>query len=161
MSGKVRVAPAAGTHAVERLAGNLIGLRVAEIRSVEEIETLVRRLMALVELQPPTVVCCDYRGLRTLDDETAAAAVQAMRAVNAKLQRSAVLLPGSSSNLRLQIERLCRDARDAGSPRRRVCSDAAEAKAWLGSSLDEEERRALDRFLASGDAARGLVSDRP
>jgi hypothetical protein len=134
-------------YVVERLVGRLIGMRVGEISSFDDLDTLTRRLLSLVELQTTHMVaCCDYRGLRVLDDKSAASAVRGMKKVNPKLERSAVLLPSASSTLRLQMERLFRDA---GNPARRICNDAAEAKAWLGSYLDAGERAALDRFLAS------------
>jgi len=136
-----------GGYFVERLAGRLIGMRVGEIKSFDDLDALTRRLLSLVELETtPVVACCDYRGLRVLDDKSATSAVRGMKMVNPKLERSAVLLPGASSTVRLQMQRLFRDA---GNPARRICNDAAEAKAWLGSCLDASERAALDRFLAS------------
>jgi hypothetical protein len=147
MSAKTSGPNGASDHVVERLVGRLIGMRVGEITSFDDLDTLTRRLLSLAELQTTQVVaCCDYRGLRVLDDKSAGSALRGMKMVNPKLQRSAVLLPCASATLRLQMERIFRDA---GNHARRICTDAAEVKAWLGSCLDAGERAALDRFLAS------------
>jgi hypothetical protein len=147
VSAKTPLPKGARGFVVERLVGRLIGMRVGEIGSFDDLDALTRRLLSLVEAQTTDMVaCCNYRGLRVLDHRSAASAVSGMKMVNSKLQRSAVLLPRASATLRLQIERLFRDA---SNPARRICNDAAEAKAWLGSCLDAGERAALDRFLAS------------
>jgi hypothetical protein len=151
-SGHHRTGP---TPLVERLVGKLLVTRVGQLRSTEEWVTFSRRFFAAVEASPgPVVVCADYRAMQLIDDATATTVIQDLRRGNARVLRSAFLLPVGSSTVRLQVDRLLREA---GNPERRTCSDPAEAKAWLGLRLDAAERAALDRFLASLPVVSALV----
>jgi hypothetical protein len=92
----------------------------------------------------PNVV--HYRNLRVMSDTLTEAVAQDLKRANPKVLRSALLFPSGATTVRLQMDRLLMEA---GNPGRRICSDAAEAKAWLGLRLDGAERAALDQFLAT------------
>jgi hypothetical protein len=81
-----------------------------------------------------------------MSPELAGACLQSFQEGNARLERSAILLPRNVPTFRLQVERILREAKH---PYRRVCKDTAEAKAWLSSCLDSAEQIRLDEFLAS------------
>ena len=91
------------------------------------------------------VICADYRLLHPMAPDIANAWLGGLREMNPKLERSALLLPAGAPAVRLQIERVLREAKHPG---RRACSDAAEVKAWLSSCLDSAEQARLTQFLA-------------
>jgi hypothetical protein len=135
-------------YVVERLLGKLVGLRGGQVRTVSEWSGLavsVGKMAATIEA--PIVLCADYRRLQLLSEEVAGAVLESFREFNSKLERSALLLPAKASTLRLQIERILREAKH---PARRVCVDVAEAKAWLSSCLTENQQLRLEEFLAAG-----------
>jgi hypothetical protein len=133
-------------YVVQRLAGKLIGVRVGELRTVADCRDYANRVRGLAAERPGSIViCADYRRLRLMDKEVAEAALDGLRDLNPLLNRSALLPPADAPALRLQMERLLRDARNPG---RRICTDAAEVRAWLSSCLDSTEQARLVEFLA-------------
>ncbi len=132
-----------------RVAGQLIVLRVGALRSMADWHTFSRSFFAAADEAPgPLVLCADYRRLQVLSDDVAKALVSDFRHANPRVHRSAILLPHNAHTVRLQMERMLRDARNAG---RRISADPADAKAWLSSELAAPERAALDQFLGSLD----------
>jgi hypothetical protein len=92
------------------------------------------------------VSCVDMRSLRPLPPDVSDAFVDVLRGANPRIERTACLLPEASATLRLQIERL---HREAGNPARRTFRDAGDLRAWLGEVLDLAERRRLADFLSA------------
>ena len=131
--------------AVRHLGGVLIGIRIRRLRTQTEWRELSRGFAAAVEGVPwPLVTYGDYSGLTPMSEELANAFIQGLRSFNSKIRRTAILLPQRSAVLRLQMERMLREARSAG---RRICADSAEAREWLATCLDEEELARLDEFI--------------
>ncbi len=131
--------------AVRALGGALVGVRVRRLRTRTEWGELNRAFLAAAEgVAAPLVVYGDYSGLTPLSEEVANAVLQGLRSFNPKLRRAALLLPERSAVLRLQMERLLREARSAA---RRVCVDQEEAKAWLAPCLDSAELGRLNEFI--------------
>jgi hypothetical protein len=64
--------------------------------------------------------------------------------MNPRLVRSALLLPRHDPSLRLQIERLLREAHN---PSRRICLDAADVRVWLQPCLDAATEAEVQAFL--------------
>jgi hypothetical protein len=127
----------------QRLTGKLIGVRVGELRTVADCHEYANRVRGLAAERPGAmVICADYRHLRLMSKEVEAAALDGLRDFNPLLHRSALLLPAGAPTL---LRLVC----DARNPRRRICSDAAEVKAWLSSCLDSTEQACLAEFLAS------------
>ena len=89
----------------------------------------------------------DLRAARTFSPETTDRFVALMRSDNAKIERTATIVSHESPTLGLQVARM---AREAGHPGRRAFFDVAELVAWLEPVLSEDERLALDVFLAAG-----------
>jgi hypothetical protein len=140
---------------VQRLAGKLLGVRAGGLRTTGEWRELSTRLRAAADkTRGPVVVCADFLYLHALPEEAAEELLVSGLQFSPRLLRSALILPRDAHALRLQMERLLRVAR---SPVRRLCSDAAEAKAWLSSCLDGAEQRSLDEFFATAprNASRG------
>lgn len=134
-------------YVAQRLTGKLIGVRLGELRTVTDWLDYSNRVRALAAERPGAIViCADYRQLQVMQKEVAAALLEGLREFNPILYRSALLLPSDAPTLLLQMERLLREARNL---RRRVCSDAAEVKAWLASCLDSTEQARLVEFLAA------------
>jgi hypothetical protein len=133
-------------YVVEQLSGKLVGLRGGEFRTVSEWSGLADSLgKVAVKIGTSIVLCADYRRLQVLGEDVAGAVLASFRQFNSKLERSAVLLPAKAPILRLQMERMIKDAKHDG---RRICLDGAEAKAWLSSSLSGAQQLRLDEFLA-------------
>jgi hypothetical protein len=140
------VDPSAVTFVVDHLVGKLVGVRLGVLRSMSHVSALSQRFFTVVDGVPGSVViCADYRRLEVMNEDVASAWTRDLVRANAKVQRSALLLPLRADVLRLQIVRVVREARN---PQRRICMDAAEAKAWLKSTLDPAEMAGLDGFLA-------------
>jgi hypothetical protein len=132
---------------VQRLAGKLLGARVGALRTVGDWFSIMGAWRSVSEQIPgPIVACADYRRLQVMDEEVAAAVVEGFRQFNLRVQRSAVMLPANSPTIRLQAERVLREA---PTPGRRICVDVAEVKAWLTASLDATEQARMNEFLAS------------
>ena len=131
----------------ERHVGRLIELRMVAMDSVSDWLAYWRRVAALVsELRGQVVSCVDLRALHSIPKEIAVPMLESMRENNSRVARTALLLPTQRTVLRLQFERMFAAVVN---PNRRICSDAAEAKAWLCSHLNKQEMSRLDEFLGS------------
>jgi hypothetical protein len=101
---------------------------------------------AVSEIPSLVVLCADFRKVQMMSDEVVGALLDGLRQYNARIERSALMLPANAPTPRIQMERLLREAENV---RRRVCADAADVKAWLSSSLDGAQQARLADFLAS------------
>lgn len=133
-------------YVVRHIAGKLLGIRTGEPRTLAEWLSLAGSFRRVADEVPgPIVVCADLRRLQWMSEEVASALLVGCVQLNPRILRSALMLPGNVPTLRLQLERLLRQA---GNPARRLCLDSAEVKAWLTSSLSAAEQRGLAEFLA-------------
>ena len=102
---------------------------------------------AIIASAPGAVsICADHRLLRVLGEEAADTLLDGFRRVNSRLGRSALLLPRHDPSVRLQLERLLREANN---PSRRICLDAADVRAWLQPCLDATTQAEVQKFLNS------------
>jgi hypothetical protein len=99
---------------------------------------------AISAVDGPVLICSDYSNLQALPSDVFSAFVDVLRRANPRLDRAALVMPRRGSSLRPQMEALLQRAPH---PNRRLCADAAEAKAWLSSMLAREEELRLDQFL--------------
>jgi hypothetical protein len=127
------------------VVGRLIEVWLNDIRTVEEWSAFMKPFRRAIAAAPGRlVICADYRGLRVLTPAVAEAVLAGFTTQNPRLERSAILLPKRSHTLRLQVDRLVREAKD---PNRRTCIYPAEAEAWLAPHLNDDERARLTLFL--------------
>jgi hypothetical protein len=125
--------------------GRLIETTVCRIESTAELNELESQFANALSGTDRTVVACvDCSHLQHLSDPILTKLLELMRSANPRLERSAIILPHAGTILRHQMERVLRAASNRD---RRLCVDAAEAKAWLSSSLNRAEQTRLDAFL--------------
>ena len=92
------------------------------------------------------VICTDLTDARTFAPSTVERFVQAMKADNPRLERSAILLGNNSATFVMQIERIVREAH---SPVRHTFREAGPLVEWLRPSLTSSEEAALMGVLAA------------
>lgn len=139
--------PSVTDHAytVRSIGERLIAIRTREVRSRATVIHMNTSLEAIIASAPgPVAICADHRLLRVLAGDAAEALLDGFRHVNPRLVRSALLLPRHDPSLRLQIERLLREANN---PSRRICLDAADVRAWLQPCLDTGTQAEVQAFL--------------
>jgi hypothetical protein len=124
-------------------------LRVADMTE-RQTSAFLERLHAttLVAMKNPTgkvVVCGDMRGLNIAGPRVAEFISRVMKADNANLERSGVVI-GSNAVFAMQVDRL---VREAGHPNRRRFDSAEGVTAWLAEILTPAETERLKVFLAS------------
>jgi hypothetical protein len=136
-------------------AGRLVEAWAIQFNTVDDVVgfgLLCTRVIS--EVSGPIVICSDYSNLQALPSDVFAEFVQVLRRANPRLDRAALLMPKSGTALRHQMAALLERAPH---PNRRLCADAAEARAWLSSLLTRDEEQRLDQFLrerAAVDRAR-------
>jgi hypothetical protein len=146
-SRRVRVPQLASgpTWTVGRHVGKLVECRASALRSLDELREYSNAFRAMIEeVGGPFVVCTDFRQLQIMNQEVSAALLEDIRRPDPRMLRSAVLVPASSPTLRLQCERL---TREAANPSRRICADPDDVKAWVSPCLDAVEQARVLEFL--------------
>jgi hypothetical protein len=127
------------------VVGRLIEVWLNDIRTVAEWRAFMKPFRQAIAAAPGRlVICADYRGLRVLTPAVAEAVLANLKTQNPRHERSVLLVPKNSHTLRLQLDRLVREAKD---PNRRTCVEPAEAEAWLAPHLNDDERARLTLFL--------------
>lgn len=130
---------------VQIVTGRLIEVSVRSLapsellRLVREISTARGRMA-----QGGIVAIADLRALSSLSPPSLARASKLLPTWNAGLLRVALLLPSRAGAMGLQAQRILDTA---GSPKRRLFYELAEAEAWLREVLTEPERTRLSAFL--------------
>ena len=99
---------------------------------------------AITEVPGQIVICTDYSHLQPLSFGVLRTFLDVLRRANPRLLRAALVVPPPGTELRQQVADLVRAAHHT---ERRLCEDAAEAKAWLCSVLNHEEQRRLEDFF--------------
>jgi hypothetical protein len=124
----------------------LIAIRTHDVRSRADVVSMNAAVAAIIASAAGSItICADHRLLRVLSEDAASALLDGLRQVNTKIVRSALLLPRHDPGLRLQIERLLREAQSTS---RRICLDAADVRAWLHPCLDAASQVAVQAFLS-------------
>lgn len=128
--------------------GRLLEIDVcAGYREVSDVDAMIEMMAAeFKRVAEPTriVIAADWRACRLLTPPVAERVVQMLSRSNPRVERSAILHNPEQATSVLQVMRL---AREAELPYRRVFTEAAEMKAWLGEILTPAERARLDRLL--------------
>jgi hypothetical protein len=134
--------------------GRLYEHRIWTLESTGEIGQLGatgKATMATAEGQ--VVVCADYRYIEFLQPDLAGMLAEAIRGMNPKVERSAILIDRSHSIFSLQIRRMVKEMGFAG---RQVFMGADECCQFLGERLVPAEQARLQAFLHEGEAAAAL-----
>lgn len=130
---------------VQIVTGRLIEVCVRSL-APSELLRLVREISAARSrmAQGGVVAIADLRSLASLSELSLARATKLLPTWNPGLLRVALLLPAQAGAMGLQLQRILDTA---GSPKRRLFYDPAEAEAWLCEVLTEPERARLSAFL--------------
>src|SRR5258708_22170226 len=105
-------------------AGRLVKVRVRELKSLADVESLDAQVFAAIaRTGPGAVICADFRQASPLSPQVASAWSRGMRRANRNISRSALLLDPSNTMFNLQIVRV---VRCAGNDARRICSGLRE-----------------------------------
>jgi hypothetical protein len=129
--------------------GRLVEVRPEKLTTVEDVRdqsAAVGKLMR--DLSSEAIICVDWRRVRVLAPDVAAALSDAMRASNALTVRSAALI-NAHATLAMQMERIIRESNN----RIRVFRDAQEMLTWLGEIMTPREAERARGFLSSASDA--------
>lgn len=131
-------------HSVANHAGRLVEVKVASPLTLEEVQQLVRELVAVMQSIPVNSVgVVDLLGAHVFPPDVAQTLIQLLSGNASHVERTAMLI-GDSAIFALQVERAIRTS----SPdKRRAFRTPGELKAWLGEVLTAEEKSALERFV--------------
>ncbi len=125
--------------------GRLVEAWAIQFNTVDDVVMFgLQSSRAIAEVGGPILICSDYSNLQALPSDVFSAFVEVLRRANPRLDRAALIMPRKGSSLRPQMEALLERAPH---PNRRLCTDQAEARAWLSSLLNREEQMRLDQFL--------------
>jgi hypothetical protein len=125
----------------------LVAVRVRKLEDVNAVESLGAGFFAAVcQAAPGAVIYADYRRTSPLSSLVATAWSRDMRRANHAVARSGMLLDPANAVFNLQLARV---VHCAGSPARRLFTDARELYAWLAPTLTEQERAVLEGLLVS------------
>ena len=131
---------------VEIRAGRLVEARVRGLSTSEDTDAYGLAVAAAAQRAPGRpVLLADHRRVRVYPQPAADRLVELFRPNNTRYARIAVVVSPLNAILRMQLERLVREAR---SDHRRVCTEAEAALEHLASSLDAREFERARAFLA-------------
>ena len=131
---------------VEIQAGGLFEARVRQLKTAEHALAYARSLGDVVRQSSgrALVLCADHRPVVVYSQPVADQLAALFGDMNSVLTRIAVLVAPTNATLRMQLERVVREAQN---PSRRVFQIAADAETFLGEELDPRERARLKLFL--------------
>ncbi len=130
-------------------AGRLVSVRVGQLVSLADVESLTAAVFAAVlRAGPDAVIFSDLRKTTPVTSEVATAWSRAMRKANESVVRSALLLDPLNTMLNLQVERV---VHCAGHEQRRLFDNAEDLRSWLEVGLTTTERAGLRVFLDAKD----------
>jgi hypothetical protein len=126
--------------------GRLLEVRMRSPLPLYEAQALVAEIRRLVKgTRAPSLGVIDLRGVRLLDPDVVDFLGELMRRDNPWLARNAFILAEASAAVKtLQMERMLKEG---GSSSRRGFRARAEAEAWLGEVLGDDEKTRLGAFL--------------
>lgn len=130
------------------VAGRLLEVRLdTSVRTAEDVDLWFDGVAAASTVVPPTkrlVVVADWRACPLLSNSAADKALERLRKVNPRVERSAALAGRNSAVTVLQFLRLCRDSNH---PNRRLFTDPTQMVEWLSEALTLEEQIRLNEFV--------------
>jgi hypothetical protein len=135
-------------HSLENVAGKLLILRAAPRMDIADAQAIgAATRVHLTRLQHGVVALMDLRGMLPVSPDVAAFWVQVLKSDNPAVKRSGVIV--DTATVGLQLERI---VREAGSPARQCFREAGPCVAWLSEVMNDEERRALRKYLDEATA---------
>jgi hypothetical protein len=131
---------------VDVRVGRLVEARVTSLFTREDADAYgLAVATAAMRASGAPVLLADHRAVRIYPQPAADRLVELFRPNNTRYARIAVVVSPLNATLRMQLERLVREAR---SDHRRVCTEADAALEHLASSLDPRELERARAFLA-------------
>jgi hypothetical protein len=131
---------------VQRRVGRLVEIRMEPpITYAEAVIFAVELQNTVKRMTERFVGVADFSRVHIFPQEVVSTHVDCMRALNAKVERTGVLI-ASSPTLSLQTARLLRDG---SNPKRRAFTKPDELCLWLSEVLTPPEQARLKVFLAS------------
>lgn len=131
---------------VELRVGRLVEARVLRLGTREDADAYGLAVAACAQrVSGRPVLLADHRAVRIYPQRAADRLVELFRPNNTRYARIAVVVSPLNATLRMQLERL---VREASSDHRRVCTDADAALAHLSTSLERSELDRARAFLA-------------
>lgn len=127
----------------------LQGERLFQIRFIqpitnEDVKGLIENAMLGTLLPIKTIVCVDLMHAKVLPSHLIEPIIGMMKQLKDYVDRMAFLLPANGAVIRLQVERMIREAK---SPARRAFTSAQEMLGWFSEIATEEENVQLQAFL--------------
>lgn len=145
-----------GANTCELNVGRLLEIRVGKgYETPDDVKHMIGMIRARVSTLPDDVkhvTIADWRACRVLTTEAAAHALNMLRGVNPRTERSLMLHTGESPTAVMQFLRLVREAEH---PNRRLFTDAEEALAWVSEVLTPAEAERARTFLTARLPATG------
>jgi hypothetical protein len=111
---------------------------------VEAMTGLIGAQIARLPATTKVIVAADWRGVHLMNPDTAARAHAMLTAQSPRIERSALLVSGTSSTEMLQFVRL---VRESAHPSRRIFDHVRGMKTFLSERLESHEATRLDAFL--------------
>jgi hypothetical protein len=128
---------------IERRVGRLVEVRIVAPLSTEDLTQFPLQFTSAAG-QEQVVACADMRGLNLLGPGMSEEFGQNLRQGNSIVLRSALLVPKSAAAVKLQMNRM---TREAGVAIRRVFDDPLPLCQWMSEVLTAEEATRLASFL--------------
>jgi hypothetical protein len=130
----------------QRRVGRLVEIRMEPPITYAEAVIFTAELQAIVKrMSDKFVAFADFSRVHIFPQEVVQTHVDCMRAVNAKLERTGVLIENSPT-LSLQMARLLRDA---SNPKRKAFTDPTGLYLWLSEVLTPAEQARLKEVLGT------------
>jgi hypothetical protein len=132
---------------IEIHVGGLIEARVRQLKTPEQALAYARALGQTVKKNAGRrlYLCADHRPVVVYSQAVSDQLAALFGDMNSLLSRIAVIVAPTNATLRMQLERVVREAQN---PSRRVFQIGADAETFLGEELDPRERARLKTFLA-------------
>lgn len=128
----------------QRRVGRLVEIRMEPPITYAEAVIFAAELQTIVKrMSDRFVAIADFKRVHIFPQEVVQTHVDCMRAVNAKVERTGVLIENSPT-LSLQMARLLRDA---SNPKRRAFTNPNDLYAWLSEVLTAAEQARLKEVL--------------
>lgn len=132
-------------YSIENRTGRLLEIRVDKPFTDEEAVEMSYAIPSAVKAMSGQFVgCADFSCITIFPPDAVNALISAMQQVNARLERTAILI-ADSAIFDLQVKRLITSG---GNRRRRSFTSSAELRQYLYEVLNAEEQARLAAFLS-------------
>jgi hypothetical protein len=133
---------------VENRAGRLLEAKVTQLKTRDDALAYAKevgRVLAAMPETPQPILWADHRAVVVYPPPVTEQLLVLFAAMNARLERVAILVAPTNATLLMQLRRIVREARYES---RRVFTEASEARGFLGQLLGPTEHMRLDLLAA-------------